>query len=269
MTVGVDLSAAQPLPRKRLPPHPALREHYADEAGRLAQVRRWFDSSAGHYDRVNALMSFGSGVSYRSQALRRFGLQAGDRLLDCGSGTGVIAAIAQDLVGASGLVVALDPSSGMLSQARGRGVRNLVPGRAECLPFADSSFDRLTMGYALRHVADLGATFSEYRRVLAPGGSLLLLEITRPGNRGGSAALRFYMRTLVPLATRLFRHGRDTAALMRYYWDTIEHCVPPATILAALRGAGFEQVSRQAKFGVFSEYTAMKPRQDTEDSTET
>ena len=255
-------STSTPVPGVLLPPHPLLGDYYADEAGRLAQVQRWFDASAGNYDWVNTFMSFGSGVYYRTDALRRLGLGPGERLLDCGSGTGVIAAIAQGIVGAAGLVVALDPSSGMLAQARGRGVLNLVPGRAECLPFADASFDRLTMGYALRHVADLGATFREYRRVLAPGGSLLLLEITRPRSRFGSAALRLYMRTLVPLVARWFRRSRDTAALMRYYWDTIEHCVPPETILEALRAAGFEQVRRQAQLGVFSEYTAVRPQLD-------
>jgi demethylmenaquinone methyltransferase/2-methoxy-6-polyprenyl-1,4-benzoquinol methylase len=245
-----------------LPPHPVLGDYYADEAGRLAQVRRWFDASAGNYDWVNAFMSFGSGVYYRTDALRRFGLKYGERLLDCGSGTGVIAAIAQGIVGDDGLVVALDPSSGMLAQARHRGVRNLVPARAERLPFAEASFDRLSMGYALRHVADLGATFMEYKRVLVPGGSLLLLEITRPRGRFACAVLRLYMRTVVPVVTRWLRHSRDTAELMRYYWDTIEHCVPPETILEALRAAGFEEVRRRASLGMFSEYTAVKPRQN-------
>ncbi len=261
MLPASDHKAVELVPRQPVPPHPPLRDHYADEAGRQAQVRRWFDASAGNYDWVNAVMSFGSGVSYRTDALRRFGLHAGERLLDSGSGTGVIAAIAQRVVGATGLVVALDPSSGMLLQARNRGVCNLVPGRAEFLPFAEASFDRLTMGYALRHVADLGATFSEYLRVLAPGGSLLLLEITRPRGRFSSAVLRLYMRTLVPLLTRWVPQGRDTAALMTYYWDTIQHCVPPETILAALSAAGFSAVQRRVKLGVFSEYTATKSLQ--------
>jgi demethylmenaquinone methyltransferase/2-methoxy-6-polyprenyl-1,4-benzoquinol methylase len=252
-------AAPAPVAGGRLPPHPLLGEYYADEAGRLKQVRRWFDASAGDYDWVNRLMSLGSGEHYRAEALRRFGLGPGERLLDAGAGTGVIAALAQKLAGPEGLVVALDPSSGMLRQAAARGVRHRVPGRAEHLPFADASFDRLTMGYALRHVADLGATFGEYARVLAPGGSLLLLEITCPRGRLGREMLRFYMRTLVPLAARWLRQRRDTATLMRYYWDTIESCVPPETILAALRAAGFEKVQRRAKLGVFSEYTAVKP----------
>jgi demethylmenaquinone methyltransferase / 2-methoxy-6-polyprenyl-1,4-benzoquinol methylase len=262
MPTATYADSAAPAPgQTALPPHPLLGEYYADEAGRLKQVRGWFDASAGDYDRVNRLMSFGSGEFYRAEALRRFGLSAGERLLDAGSGTGVIAALAQDITGPGGLVVALDPSSGMLRQAAARGVRLRVPGRAERLPFADASFDRLTMGYALRHVADLAATFREYARVLRPGGSLLLLEITRPRGRFGLELLRFYMRTLVPLATRWLHQRRETATLMRYYWDTIEYCVPPETILAALRAAGFEQVRRRVELGVFSEYTAVKPAQ--------
>jgi demethylmenaquinone methyltransferase/2-methoxy-6-polyprenyl-1,4-benzoquinol methylase len=236
-----------------------LREYYANESGRQQQVRLLFDASADDYDRVNALMSLGSGQRYRADALRRIGLCSGERLLDCGAGTGAISAAAQKMVGTSGLVVALDPSSGMLAHAAARGVRYRIPARAERLPFASASFDRLTMGYALRHVADLAATFAEYARVLVPGGSVLLLEITPPSGRLGFALLRFYMRTLVPFAARWLGQKRDTVTLMRYYWDTIESCVPPATILAALRSAGFESVQRRIQFGIFSEYTAVKP----------
>lgn len=242
-----------------LRPHPLLSEYHADEASRLRQVRRWFDLSACDYDWVNAFMSMGSGQRYRSEALQRLGVAPGQRLLDAGAGTGTIAAIAQSMVGGQGIVAALDPSLGMLAQAGARGVRNLVPGRAEQLPFADASFDRLTMGYALRHVADLDATFREYARVLAPGGRLLLLEITRPRQRLGLHLLRFYMRTVVPQVTRWLRHGADTATLMRYYWDTIEHCVAPEAIMGSLRAAGFEPVQRRVQFGVLSEYTAVKP----------
>lgn len=239
-------------------PHPPLTAWYADETGRLARVRRWFDSSAPDYDRINALMSFGTGGWYRRQALRRLGLAPGERLLDVGSGTGVIAAAAQSIVGESGLAVALDPSRGMLDQARDRGVRCIVPGRGERLPFADASFDALTMGYALRHVADLDGALREYARVLKPGGRLLLLEITRPAGGFGLRLLRWYMRGLVPWLTRRFQRGRESDELMRYYWDTIEHCVPPARILAGLSAAGFAPVARRVEFGLFSEYSGTR-----------
>lgn len=241
-------------------PHPVLSDYYRDEAERRRRVTELFDAAAGHYDWINRMMSLGSGRRYRREALLRAGLAPGQRLLDVGSGTGVIALLAQDIVGASGEVIALDPSPGMLEVARRAGVRHTLPGRAECLPFADAGFDLLTMGYALRHVTDLNATFIEYRRVLRPGAQLLILEITRPRPGPGYHLLRFYLRTLVPALTRLRRGSREAQTLMRYYWETIEHCVPPATILAALQAAGFEQVRRDVVMGVFSEYSAVRPR---------
>jgi demethylmenaquinone methyltransferase/2-methoxy-6-polyprenyl-1,4-benzoquinol methylase len=150
----------------------------------------------------------------------------------------------------------------MLQQATQGGVRSPVNGHAETLPVGDDAFDMLTMGYALRHVSDLADAFREFQRVLAPGGQVLLLEITPPRGRLGYTALRFYLRRLVPLIARLGRRSRDAQLLMRYYWDTIEGCVPPEQILAALEAAGFEQVQRHVIFGIFSEYTGVKPDAD-------
>ncbi len=241
-------------------PHPVLTEYYRDEAGRRRRVDQLFDASARHYDWINRLMSLGSGHRYRRDALLRAGLAPGMRLLDVGSGTGAIALLGQEIVGVSGEVVALDPSTGMLEIARAAGVLHTVPGCAESLPFADAGFDFLTMGYALRHVADLQISFVEFRRVLQPGGRLLILEITRPAPGLGYRFLRFYLRTLVPLLTRLLRRSPEAQTLMRYYWETIEHCVPPATILAALEAAGFEQVRREVQLGIFSEYSGVCPQ---------
>ena len=241
------------------PPHPVISRYYSSRDERQGWVDSMFDASAAHYDWITDVMSFGSGRWYRGWALRRHGLEAGMRLVDVGTGTGVIARRAQDLVGPEGEVLAVDPSAGMLEQARAAGVVNTATGQGEALPAADGHFDMLTMGYALRHVADLRMAFGEYHRVLAPGGRVLLLEITPPRSRLGYHLLRFYLRRVVPLVTRVFRRSRDAQVLMHYYWDTIENCVPPETILAALRDAGFEQVDRHVIFGIFSEYSAVKP----------
>ncbi len=204
-------------------------------------------------------MSFGSGQWYRRQALQRSGLAEGMQVLDVGAGTGVVSLLAQELVGDSGLVVAHDPSAGMLGEATKRGVARAVQGLGERLCYPDNSFDRVTMGYALRHVADLRVLFKEYARVLKPGGKVLLLEITRPEHVAARGVLRIYLRGIVPLVTRLFRRSAPAQELMRYYWDTIEHCVPPATILEAMTAAGLEGSKRRVELGIFSEYSAAKP----------
>jgi len=149
-------------------------------------------------------------------------------------------------------------SPGMMAAASLPGVE-LLRGRAESLPQADASSDFVSMGYALRHIADVSAAFAEFFRVLRPGGRLLVLEITKPSGRVGTLVLKTYMRSVVPTIARAVTRRPDTARLWRYYWDTIEACIPPDAVLAALRQAGFEQARRHVELGIFSEYTAVKP----------
>ncbi|HHM06005.1 MAG TPA: methyltransferase domain-containing protein [Gammaproteobacteria bacterium] len=248
----------KPEQKAQIAPHPVLPEYYDNEGTRRKVVDAMFDASARHYDWITTMMSFGSGKWYRRQALLRAGVAPGMRLLDAGAGTGVIAHIAQDITGEDGLVVALDPSKGMLNEARKLGVQHTAQGLGEGLPFPDNSFDRVTMGYALRHVADLKTLFAEYLRVLKPGGGMLILEITRPENKLGLAVLKCYLKGVVPTLTRLFRRSSDAQKLMRYYWDTIENCVPPATILDAMAQAGVHQPRRHVVQGIFSEYSGSK-----------
>ncbi len=242
----------------RLAPHPILSDYYRNELERRRRIDEMFDSSAKHYDWITTFMSFGSGRWYRRQALERAGLKPGKSVLDVGAGTGVVAWLAQNIVRDQGMVVALDPSRGMLNEAKSLGVHNVIQGLGEKLPFPDNTFDYVTMGYALRHVADLLTLFTEYQRVLKPGGRILLLEITRPEGALPRKLLKFYMKGVIPTLTRLFRHSSEAQELMRYYWDTIEHCVPPSTILAAMAEAGMHQPRRHVVLGIFSEYSGNK-----------
>ena len=123
---------------------------------------------------------------------------------------------------------------------------------------SDGSVDFVTMGYALRHVSDLDQTFDEYRRVLKPGGRLLLLEITRPASALGLALARIYFGSVVPLVTRIGTGSANVAELMRFYWETIAQCVPPETVLASLERAGLAAPKRTVLHGIFSEYTATR-----------
>ncbi len=245
-------------PDVQLAPHPALTHYYATEYERYRCISNWFDTTAPDYDWINRFLSLGTGLRYRRDALLRAGLGQGMQLLDVGCGTGTIACRAGQIVGPHGQVAALDPSRQMLHEAQQKGVHRVTQGFAEHLPFADNCFDMLSMGYALRHVADLHVTFREYRRVLKPGGVVLLLEITPPKSRWPRLLLKYYLKHLIPAATRLFTRNRHAQVLMTYYWETIEQCVPPETILQALVEAGFDHVDRFVSLGVFSEYTATK-----------
>lgn len=241
-----------------LAPHTPLPAYYADEAEHGRYLRRIFDDTAPDYDRIERVLALGSGPWYRRSALQRAGLSAGAQVLDVGIGTGLVAREALGLIGSGGQLIGVDPSPGMMGEVKLPGV-TLVQGRAEALPRPDASADFLSMGYALRHITDVHAAFAEFFRVLRPGGRLMVLEITKPAGRVGTVLLRTYMRAVVPLIAKVVARKSDTAELWRYYWDTIEACIPPESVLAALRAAGFEQVQRHTELGMFSEYTAIKP----------
>src|SRR5438552_1578518 len=106
---------------------------------------------------------------------------------------------------------------------------------------------------------DLNRAFSEFLRVLRPGGRLCILEITAPRPRLGRALLRGYMRCVVPLLTRITTGHANSQHLWEYYWDTIDACLPPQDVMRALALAGFTGVPRHVELAVFSEYTARKP----------
>ena len=241
-----------------LPPHAPLHDYYGDEADHQRFLRRIFDDTAPDYDRIERVLAMGSGPWYRRSALQRAGLREGDEVLDVGIGTGLVAREAQRLIGPEGRLVGVDPSPGMMGEVSLPGVE-LVQGRAEAIPRADASCDFVSMGYALRHISDVNAAFTEFFRVLRPGGRLLVLEITKPAGRVGTAVLKAYMRSVVPVIAKVVAHQHDTAELWRFYWDTIEACIVPKLVLEALRNAGFEKVDRHTELGIFSEYTAVKP----------
>lgn len=242
-----------------LPPHAPLTDYYADERERQQYIRRIFDDTAPDYDRIERVLAFGSGPWYRRKALQRAGLAVGANVLDVGIGTGLVAREALKLIGPNGRLTGVDPSPGMMNEVMLPGVE-LVQGKAEALPRPDASSDFVSMGYALRHISDVAAAFEEFHRVLKPGGRLLVLEITKPEGRIATTLLKGYMRAVVPLIARAVARKRDTAELWRYYWDTIEACIPPEAVMGALREAGFVQVQRYVELGIFSEYTAIKAR---------
>jgi demethylmenaquinone methyltransferase/2-methoxy-6-polyprenyl-1,4-benzoquinol methylase len=240
-------------------PHPQLTKYYGGQSQRRGFVAGIFDQTAHSYDWIDRVMSLGSGLRYRRDALRRAGLAPGKLLLDVAVGTGLVARAASNILGDSGRITGVDLSMGMLVEARKTLPISLVQGVAERLPIADSCTDFVTMGYALRHVTNLEETFREYFRVLRPGGTLLMLELTPPAGRSLVYGLtRFYLHNVVPLIARLGPGGADSKKLMEYFWDTIDQCVLPATILEALSASGFVSPRRDVSHHVFSEYVAMK-----------
>lgn len=236
-----------------------LQEYFHTESERQTVTREMFNQAASGYDRAEALTALGSGRWYRREVLRREGLQPGMRVLDVAAGTGLVTEAALALAGPQGHVLALDPSSGMLTQLRNKLKCETIEAYAEAIPLPDGQIDFLSMGYALRHVGDIDRAFAEYLRVLRPGGRACLMEISRPGNRLGRMALKFHIGVVVPLLARLSGRHADVKRLWAYYGDTIEAALDPEQILNALRKAGFQDVRCRVTMGMFREYTGTRP----------
>jgi demethylmenaquinone methyltransferase/2-methoxy-6-polyprenyl-1,4-benzoquinol methylase len=182
-------------------------------------------------------------------------------VLDVACGPALVSQCAADIVGPSGSVIGLDPSIGMLREARKGPCRTLINGIGERLPFANESFDFLSMGYALRHLSDLRVAFAEFRRVLKPGGIVLLLEICRPRSAWLRSLSRFYVKTVLGMAFSASTGNRDMKTLMEYWWDTTESCVQPKAVVGALNDAGFSDCSEHAMFsGLLRDYRAVHAR---------
>lgn len=127
-----------------------------------------YDSVADTYERV-AVPCF---APIARDLLDLIRIRPGDRLLDLGTGTGLVAELARESVGPDGLVVGIDPSTTMLGVARSRRHVVAVAGMAPGLPFGPASFDAVVANLVLSHLPDLGAALAELVQVLAPGGRL-------------------------------------------------------------------------------------------------
>ena len=241
-----------------LPPHRTLTDYYrhGQKSGFLRQI---FDRTAIDYDRIERLMAFGTGAKYRRDALIRAGLKPGMKMLDVAAGTGAVSREALTILGDARQIIGLDPSAGMLAQLVTSVPIRVLRATGEQLPLADASFDFLSVGYALRHMGDVSTALSQFHRVLKPGGTVCLLEITAPRNRLARSLARAYFRGIVPLLTRLAARDSKTPLLWKYYWDTIDACIPPAQVMDAMTRAGFTDVRRHLEVGIFSEYTGSKP----------
>jgi len=153
----------------------------ADKARRVADV---FDSVAARYDLMNDLMSGGLHRLWKRSAIERSGVRPGERVLDLAGGTGDLARRFARRVGPTGEVVLADINRAMLGRGRDRLidaglVLPLVQCDAESLPFADASFDCVSIGFGLRNVTRKARALGEMRRVLRAGGRLLVLEFSR------------------------------------------------------------------------------------------
>jgi demethylmenaquinone methyltransferase/2-methoxy-6-polyprenyl-1,4-benzoquinol methylase len=201
------------------------------------EVARMFDAVAPHYDRMNAVMTFGQERRWRRVVAGELAVGQGDTVLDLAAGTGASSVA----IGATGaMVVACDFSQGMLAVGRQRH-RDLpmVAGDALRLPFADDSFEAVTISFGLRNVADVDLALRELARVAKPGARLAVLETSAPLRQPLRAGHRFYVERVMP---RLARLASSNSEAYRYLAESVETWPEPAELADRITAAGWSQV---------------------------
>lgn len=246
-------------------PPPDLGRAYAANSARGGRfVRDMFNNTARHYDLANRIFSMGSGGWYRRACLHWGGLRPGMQAVDVAVGTGLLAQEMIALTGGQCAVIGLDVSESMLAIAKAKLEIPLVQAAAEALPLASASADFVAMGYALRHIADIPAALREALRILRPGGTVLLLEISAPRHRLARALAAAYIGGLVPLMSLVTTRDQGARTLMRYHWDTILNHMRPEAVQGALAASGFKNVDCWSELDLFHCYAGTK---DMENAT--
>lgn len=226
-----------------------------------SQVAQMFNSIAHRYDFLNHFLSAGVDHYWRRRAVDELVAAKPRRILDVATGTAdlAIAALRTDPEHITGI----DISEGMLSVGRQKLVERhladritLEQGDSEALRFADDTFDAITAAYGVRNFEHLDRGLAEMRRVLRPGGKLVILEFSKPRAFPLKQMYNGYFRFILPQFGRLI--SKDASAYT-YLPESVQAFPDGEAFLDHLRGAGFRQVRWQPlTFGISSLYTATK-----------
>jgi demethylmenaquinone methyltransferase/2-methoxy-6-polyprenyl-1,4-benzoquinol methylase len=197
------------------------------------EIAEMFDGVAKRYDLTNTVLSFGQDRGWRRATRAALGLRPGERVLDVGAGTGVST---EELARSGAFAVGADLSIGMLRA--GRAVRADVPllaGDALRLPFAEATFDAVTISFALRNVVDTDAALHELARVTRPGGRLVVCEFSHPVNPAFRTVYLQYLMRSLPAVARGVSSNPDAYV---YLAESIRAWPDQAALAARIGAAG-------------------------------
>lgn len=239
-----------------------LNPYTDDKRRKEEQVEAMFDTIAPAYDFMNRAMTAGMDRLWLRSLLRRAKAASPADIADLATGTGDVAlALSRRLPRVR--IVGLDLSEGMLAKARAKAERagaNITFEQADCTAtgLPDNSFDLVTIAYGIRNFADIEAGYREMHRILRPGGTLLVLELSEPAAAVVKPFYRFYTRRVIPAAGSLVAGDRSAYT---YLPQSIAACPQRAAMTAIMAKAGLADASYKSLFpGVCTLYTAIKPR---------
>ncbi|HIG67251.1 MAG TPA: bifunctional demethylmenaquinone methyltransferase/2-methoxy-6-polyprenyl-1,4-benzoquinol methylase UbiE [Porticoccaceae bacterium] len=232
-----------------------------EKAGKVADV---FHSVASNYDLMNDLMSAGVHRLWKRMTIEMSGVRSGNKVLDIAGGTGDLAAKFSRIVGKDGYVVLADINESMLKVGRDRlmdlGVVDNVKfsqSDAQHLPFPDNTFDIITIAFGLRNVTDKELALKSMLRVLKPGGRLLVLEFSKPGNPVLSKIYDTYSFSILPKLGKLFA---DDAESYQYLAESIRMHPDQQTLMGMMNDVGFANTDfHNMTGGVVALHRGVKP----------
>ena len=226
-----------------------FREVAAEEKTRL--VSDVFTSVASRYDLMNDLLSLGSHRLMKRMLVEMSGARPGHQVLDLAGGTGDLARLLAPVVTPAGRVVLADMNPAMLAIGQDRMLDSGLAqvqccrARAEALPFADGLFDSAAIGFGLRNFTAKHAALRELKRVLKPGGALLVLEFAKPTNPWLDAAYRGFQSAWPALGKLV----ADDSASYRYLVESIRVHPDQETLKLMLADGGFGEVEHHDLLG--------------------
>ena len=226
-------------------------------------VGQVFSSVARNYDLMNDLMSLGIHRVWKRYFVATAQVKPGDRVLDLAGGTGDIAALLKDRVGAAGELVLGDINGEMLKVGRDRmtdrgNVRGFeyVQCNAENLPFPDASFDLVTIAFGLRNVTDKDAALREMHRVLKVGGQARVLEFSEVTAEWFKPVYDFHSFNILPKLGKLFANDADS---YQYLAESIRKHPPQGELKAMMQAAGFDRSDyRNLSAGIVAIHTGYR-----------
>jgi demethylmenaquinone methyltransferase/2-methoxy-6-polyprenyl-1,4-benzoquinol methylase len=221
-----------------------------------AEVAAMFDAVAAKYDRTNDILAVGQTRRWRSAVRKALQLEEGQLVLDIAAGTGTSSA-AFTASGAD--VIAADFSLGMLEVGKARNPAiPFVAADALALPFGDSSFDRVTISFGLRNVADRMVALEEFRRVIKPGGRLVICEFSHPTLAPFRRVYTEYLMAALPVLSNRVSSNPDA---YRYLAESIRAWPVQEELAADIADAGWGAVQwRNFTGGIVSIHRAVAPK---------
>lgn len=238
-----------------------VKPYKTSQDSKKQQVAQMFDNISHRYDFLNHLLSFNIDKLWRKKVVRMAAVHGPKKVLDVATGTADLA-LALRKTGAHE-IIGVDISEGMLSIGREKvqrqnldAVIRLDLGDSEALPYEEHYFDLITVAFGVRNFENLDTGLAEIRRVLRPGGQLLILEFSQPGNPVFRAFYGFYSSYILPLLGKLV--SRDQSAYT-YLPESVGAFPYGSRFVEHLQKVGFEKNTFQpVTFGVATVYESYK-----------